>query len=76
LKSYSRGLVAAGLVLIMVSFLFVFPYVGYTVNRQYANVTVAPITMTGLDPQNPVNLYIFVVLFFGGVGLLVKGLFK
>jgi hypothetical protein len=76
LKSYSRGLVTAGLVLIMVSFLFVFPYVGYTVNRQYANVTVAPITMTGLDPQNPVNLYIFVVLFFGGVGLLVKGLFK
>jgi hypothetical protein len=68
-------LVGAGTGLIMVSFLFVFPYVGYTVNRQYAHVTVAPITMTGLDPQNPVNLYIFAVLFFGGVGLLVKGFF-
>jgi hypothetical protein len=75
LKRYSRGLVAAGLVLIMASFLFVFPYVGYTVNRQYVHVTVAPIAMTGLDPQNPVNLYIFAVLFFGGVGLLVKGFF-
>jgi len=73
LKGYSRGLTAAGLVLIMVSFLFIFPYVGYNVNRQYANVTVAPITMTGLDAQNPINLYIFAVLFFGGIGLVVKG---
>ena len=73
LKGYSRVLTAAGLVLIMVSFLFIFPYVGYNVNRQYANVTVAPITMTGLDPQNPINLYIFAVLFFGGIGLVVKG---
>jgi hypothetical protein len=75
LKSYSHGLVAVGTGVILVSFLFVFPYVGFTVNKQYANVTVAPITMTGLDPQNPVNLYIFAVLFFGGVGLLVKGFF-
>lgn len=75
MKSYSHGLVAVGTGVILVSFLFVFPYVGFTVNKQYANVTVAPITMTGLDPQNPVNLYIFAVLFFGGVGLLVKGFF-
>jgi hypothetical protein len=75
LKSYSHGLVAIGTGVILVSFLFVFPYVGFTVNKQYANVTVAPIAMTGLDPQNPVNLYIFAVLFFGGVGLLVKGFF-
>jgi len=73
LKGYSRGLAAAGLVSILVSFLFLFPYVGHNVNRQYANVTVAPISMTGLDPQNPINLYIFAVLFFGGIGLVVKG---
>jgi hypothetical protein len=73
LKSYSHGLVAVGTGVILVSFLFVFPYVGFTVNKQYANVTIAPISVTGIDPQNPINLYIFAVLFFGGIGLVVKG---
>lgn len=76
MKSYSKGLVTAGLVLIMVSFLFIFPYVGYTVNKQYANVTAPPMSVTGLDPEDTINLYIFVVLFCGGVGILVRGLFK
>jgi uncharacterized membrane protein YkgB len=73
LKGYSKGLLAAGVVLILVSFLIIFPYVGYNVNKQYANVTAPPMSMTGLDPEDTINLYIFVVLFFSGVGLLVKG---
>jgi hypothetical protein len=73
LKSYNHGLVAVGTGVILVSFLFVFPYVGFTVNKQYANVTIAPISVTGIDPQNSINLYIFAVLFFGGIGLVVKG---
>jgi uncharacterized membrane protein YkgB len=73
LKGYSKGLLAAGVVLILVSFLIIFPYVGYSVNKQYANVTAPPMSVTGLDPEDTINLYIFVVLFFSGVGLLVKG---
>jgi len=73
LKGYSKGLLAAGVVLILVSFLIIFPYVGYNVNKQYANVTAPPMSVTGLDPEDTINLYIFVVLFFSGVGLLVKG---
>jgi hypothetical protein len=66
-------LVGAGTGLIMVSFLFVFPYIGFSVNKQYANVTAPPMSVTGLDPEDTINLYIFVVLFCGGVGMLVKG---
>jgi uncharacterized membrane protein YkgB len=73
LKGYSKGLLAAGVALILVSFLFIFPYVGYNVNRQYAHVTTPIVSVTGLDPRDPMNLVIFAVLFFGGVGLLVKG---
>ncbi|MGH9952389.1 MAG: hypothetical protein ACRD5J_12225 [Nitrososphaeraceae archaeon] len=73
MKGYSKGLLAAGVVLILVSFLIIFPYVGYNVNKQYANVTAPPMSVTGLDPEDTINLYIFVVLFFSGVGLLVKG---
>ena len=73
MKGYSKGLLAAGVVLILVSFLIIFPYVGYSVNKQYANVTAPPMSVTGLDPEDTINLYIFVVLFFSGVGLLVKG---
>jgi hypothetical protein len=57
----------------MVSFLFIFPYIGFNVNKQYANVTAIPIAVTGLDPGDPINLIIFAVLFSGGIGLLVKG---
>jgi len=57
----------------MVSFLFIFPYIGFNVNKQYANVTAIPIAVAGLDPGDPINLIIFAVLFSGGIGLLVKG---
>lgn len=73
LKGYSKRLIAAGIGLTLVSFVFVFPYVGFTVNKQYANVTGGPISVTGLDPRDPLNLYIFAILFFGVAGLLVRG---
>ena len=62
----SSGLVAVGIGVILVSFLFVFPYVGFFVNKQYANVTIAPISVTGIDPQDPINLYIFAFCFLAG----------
>jgi hypothetical protein len=71
---YRKGLVATGILLTIVSFLFVFPYVGFNVNRQYAHVAGGSISVTGLAPQDPLNLFIFAVLSLGGVGLLVKGL--
>jgi len=51
----------------------VFPYVGFFVNKQYVHVTTVSINVTGLDPQDPINLFIFAILFFGGIGLVVKG---
>lgn len=56
----------------MVSFLFVFPYVGFNVNKRFANVTGGPMSVTGLHPEDPRNLLIFAVLFLGGAGLIVK----
>jgi hypothetical protein len=73
LKGYSKGLLTAGVVLILASFLFIFPYIGYNVNKQYAHVTTPLVSVTGLDPKDIMNLLVFVVLFFGGVGLLIKG---
>jgi len=67
LKSYRQRLVAVGIGVILVSFLFVFPYVGFFVNKQYAHVTTVSINVTGLDPQDPINLFIFAILFFGGI---------
>ena len=58
MKGYRRGYVAIGLILITISFVFVFSYVGFIVNKEYANVTGNPINVTGLDPQNPINLLI------------------
>ena len=54
----------------MISFVFVFPYIGFIVNKQFAHVTAIPINLTGLSPQDPINLFIFAVLFFGGAGLI------
>jgi len=57
----------------LASFLFIFPYIGYHVNKQYAHVTAPLVSVTGLDPKDIINLLVFVILFFGGVGLLIKG---
>ena len=74
MKGYQKGYVAIGLILITISFVFVFSYVGFIVNKEYANVTGNPINVTGLDPQNPINLLIFGILVCIGTSLLVKGL--
>ena len=74
MKGYQKGYVAIGLILITISFVFVFSYVGFIVNKEYANVTENPIDVTGLDPQNPINLLIFGILVCIGTSLLVKGL--
>ena len=56
MKGYRRGHVAIGLILITISFVFVFSYVGFIVNKEYTNISGNPINVTGLDPQNPINL--------------------
>ena len=73
-KGYRRGYVAIGLILITISFVFVFSYVGFIVNKEYANVTGNLINVTRLDPQDPINLLIFGILVCIGTSLLVKGL--
>ena len=74
MKGYNKGFIAIGLVLITVSFVFVFPYFGSIVNKQYARVSrESPINVTGLHPQNPLNLVIFAILGSIGTGVLVKG---
>jgi hypothetical protein len=73
LKGYHRNRVFAGIGSIMISFVFVFPYIGFILNKQFAHITAIPINLTGLSPQDPINLFIFAVLFFGGVGLILKG---
>ena len=71
---YRKGFVTIGLVLITVSFVFVFSYIGFIINKQYARITrESPINVTGLDPQNPLNLLIFAILTGIGTGVLVKG---
>ena len=73
MKNYGfKVLVAVGIVLILASFLFVFPYVGSILNKRYAHVTVDSMDVTGLNPEDPRNLLIFAVLLFGGAVLLVK----
>ena len=74
MKGYRRGHVAIGLILITISFVFVFSYVGFIVNKEYTNISGNPINVTGLDPQNPINLLIFGILVCIGTSLLVKGL--
>jgi hypothetical protein len=65
----------AGIGSILTSFVFVFPYIGFIVNRQIEHVTASSINLTGLSPQDPINLFIFAVLFFSGIGLIVKGFY-
>jgi hypothetical protein len=72
-QGYNRRYVAVGFVLIIVYFLFAFPFVGHALNKQYANVTSGPVDVTGLSPQDPLSLLVFAILFIGGTGLLIKG---
>jgi hypothetical protein len=43
------AILASGVVVILASFLFIFPYIGYHVNKQYAHVTAPLVSVTGLD---------------------------
>jgi hypothetical protein len=73
LKNFGfKILVAVGIVLILVSFLFAFPYVGFYINKQYSDITIDSVNVTGLDPEDPRNLLIFAFLSLGGAGLIVK----
>jgi hypothetical protein len=40
---------------------------------QHAHVTAGPVDISGIDATDAIRLFIFAVLFFGGVGLLMKG---
>jgi hypothetical protein len=64
-------LFASGIGLTIISFLFIFPYLGLYAIEQFENITITPMELTGLE--NPLNLFVFAVLFIGGLGLLVKG---
>ena len=73
MKNYGfKILIAIGIVLILLSFLFAFPYVGFTLNKEYADITIHSINVTGLDPEDPRNLLIFAGLSLGGAGLIAK----
>ncbi len=73
MKNYGfKILIAVGIVLILLSFLFAFPYVGFTLNKKYADITIDSINVTGLDPEDPRNLLIFAGLSLGGAGLIAR----
>ena len=58
-KGYRRGHVAIGLILITISFVFVFSYVGFIVNKEYTNISGNPINVTGLDSSKSHQLVNF-----------------
>ena len=49
-------LLASGVGLTIISFLFISPYFGFYAYKQFENMTVEPIGVYGL--QNPLNLYV------------------
>ncbi len=61
------------MVLTLTSLIFIIPYIASSFNEPNADVTESPINVTGLNPHNPLRLFIFAILFGSGVGLLVKG---
>ena len=68
----SKGLVIAGIVLIIISLVFFAP----PVERHFLTSDIkAPggFEISGIPPEEAVHLFVFVVIFFTGVGLLVKG---
>jgi hypothetical protein len=66
----SKGLVIAGTVLIIISLVFI-AYFAPIYNQ--ANINAGDFEISGVDPDQAVPLIIFIVIFFTGVGLLVKG---
>jgi hypothetical protein len=61
-----KGLVIAGIVVIIISLIFGAYFAPiYTQTGKFE--------ISGIDPDQAVPLIISIVIFFGGVGLLVKG---
>jgi hypothetical protein len=67
----SKGLVITGIVLIIISLVFV-AYFAPIYNQ--ASINAGDFEISGIDPDQTVPLFIFIVIFFTGVGLLVKGI--
>jgi H+/Cl- antiporter ClcA len=72
-RGYRKGFIAVGIGLTICSFVFLFPYIGFTVNRHFADITGSHISVTGIEPENPLILIIFALLICIGTGLFVKG---
>jgi hypothetical protein len=62
----NKGLVIAGIVLIMISLIF-----GAYFSPIYTQT--GEFGISRIDPDQAVPLIISIVIFFGGIGLLVKG---
>ena len=60
----------AGMGLTIISLIFIFPYFGFYIIEQFENITPMTTEVTGLE--NPLNLFVFAVLFTGGLGLVAK----
>jgi hypothetical protein len=73
MKSDHMVLFASGLGLTIISFLFIFPYVGLYTQKLFENLTTMPMEVPGLHPQNLLYSCVFAVLFVCGLGLLAKG---
>jgi hypothetical protein len=67
----SKGLVITGIVLIIISLVFV-AYFAPIYNQ--ASINAGDFEISGIDPDQIVPLFIFIIIFFTGVGLLVKGI--
>jgi Na+/proline symporter len=62
----SKGLVIVGIVLIIISLIFGAYFAPiYTQTGEFG--------ISGIDPDQAVPMIISIVIFFGGVGLLLKG---
>ncbi|MFZ0328461.1 MAG: hypothetical protein WBQ25_11765 [Nitrososphaeraceae archaeon] len=69
----SIGAVIVGIGLVAVSLYFVYPYADFTPTVPHAHVTTGPVSIAGIDPLDAIRLFIFAVIFAGGIGLLAKG---
>jgi hypothetical protein len=71
MKSDHVVLFVSGIGLTIISILFILHYLDFYAIKQFENKIVMPIGLTGV--QNPLNLFVFAIVFAGGIGLLVKG---
>jgi hypothetical protein len=65
----SKGLVIAGSILVIISLMW--PIV--LMSAPSAEVKVGPIEISGTEAEEAINLFFFAVIFFAGIGLIVRG---